>query len=104
MLKKKTHKQTNIRTKKKPDSRAAISSTASKQRPFPACVSELPVHAEPFELMLMTANLHPGSTVAMTHESHTLHPIYHLNYFHFHIAIYFFMWQMNLYVRQIACP
>lgn len=40
----------------------------------------------------------------MTHESNTLHPIYHLNYFHFHTAIYFLMLQINLHLRQIACP
>lgn len=52
-------------------------------------VPPLPAHAEPSELVLMTVNLHPGSTAAMTHESHTLQPICHLNYFHFHITIYF---------------
>lgn len=69
-------------------------------------VSQLPAHAEPSERLLMTVDLHPGSTVAMTHESHTLHPICHFNYFHFHITIYFFppTMQMNLHLRQIARP
>lgn len=61
----------------------------SKQGPLWLCVSQVPVHAEPSELPLITVNLHPGSLAAMTHESHMLHPIYHFNCFHFPITIYF---------------
>ena len=68
--------------------------TASKQRPLQVCVPQLPVHAEPSELMLMTTNLHPGSPVAMTHESHMLHPICHFNYFQFHFTIYFLCYKL----------
>lgn len=53
----------------------------------------------------------PPETVLLTqatswkaHESYTQHPICHLNYFHFHISMYFLMPQINLHLRQIACP
>lgn len=64
------------------------------------CVSQL----QPCELRPMTVILHPASRAGTAHESHTLHPIYHLNYFHFHIPMYFLMSQINLHLRQIACP
>lgn len=44
------------------------------------------------------------ATAWMAHESHPQHPIYHLNYFRFHISMYFLMPQINLHLRQIACP
>lgn len=44
------------------------------------------------------------ATARMAHESYPQHPICHLNYFHFHISMYFLMPQINLHLRQIACP
>lgn len=60
--------------------------------------------AEPSELMPVTVIFLSESTAGMAHKSHMLRPIYHLNYFHFHIPMYFLMSQIDLHLRQIACP
>lgn len=62
---------------------------ASKQRALEVNLSAA-APAEPSELMPATVILHAGSTAGTAHESPTLHTIYHLNYFHFHIPMYVF--------------
>lgn len=41
---------------------------------------------------------HTLSAAAAAREAHTLHPIYHLNCFHFHIPMYFLTLQINLHL------
>lgn len=60
--------------------------------------SRLTVWSPPETVLLTQA------TAWMAHESYLQHPICHLNYFHFHISMYFLMTQINSHLRQIACP